>query len=137
MSPATCSHGSTPPAEPGIPGPVQSLIDERGTEIEEAFKAALAAYEMQRYAGDILVYRPQLRRIHELPRGRAANAHWRLVDDTNHWRPWVDGRIDVIEVAGDHYDMMLEPNVRALASDLKSRIHKTQSGRAKDDETSS
>ncbi len=98
----------------------------RSTQIEAAFYDALAHYDVTDYPGKVILFRPKLDESHRLSGGRVANKDRRLVDPTNHWAPYVSGGIEVHEVVGDHDSMVLEPNVRVLAKNLRAAVEEAQ-----------
>ena len=57
----------------------------------------------------------------EVKPGRWINSQRELVDEANYWRPYVEN-LKVHEVPGDHDSMVLEPNVRVLAKQMKMVI---------------
>lgn len=91
----------------------------RSAQIGDAFLDAHANYQTPTLSSDVHLYRPPLPVAHHLPGGRCINADRVLLDPLNHWTPHVHGQIHLREVAGDHDTMVLEPNVRTLASMLK------------------
>jgi acyl transferase domain-containing protein/thioesterase domain-containing protein len=88
--------------------------------VGKAFRAALVRYQMVPETVDALLFRPALDRHHRLGGGRYASWAREIVAHDNFWSPFVR-RLDVVEVPGDHDSMVLEPNVRALAQEL--RVH--------------
>jgi thioesterase domain-containing protein len=89
--------------------------------IEAAFYRALEKYETRSYPGVITLYRPKLSPLHVFGPDRQINFHRRFIYDDNGWGPFCE-RVEVIEVPGDHDAMVLEPNVRVLASHLRAAI---------------
>ncbi|ANY07762.1 amino acid adenylation domain-containing protein [Pseudonocardia sp. HH130630-07] len=49
-------------------------------------------------------------------------------DATNGWSSWTDGRLDVVDVDGDHLDLMEEPHVRHVADVLARLLGRTRAG---------
>ncbi len=98
----------------------------RSRDIHIAFLEALGHYKPQRYEGSIHLFRPALQKTHRLGGERFANGWRELVDDRNHWSPYVHGDIHVHEVTGDHDAMVLEPHVRVLAAELKTCLSAAQ-----------
>jgi len=86
--------------------------------IEAAFYRALASYELKPLSLPVTLFRPKLRALYQLPGGRAVNRGFHLVLHDNGWGPFVR-EVVVHEVPGDHDSMVLEPNVRVLASHLR------------------
>jgi len=93
----------------------------RSEEVGAAFRRAIGRYELQTYAGPITLFRPKLAIAHVLGPGRVTNAKRQLIYEDNGWGPYCR-RVDVHEVPGDHDSMVLEPNVRVLASRLRKCI---------------
>jgi acyl transferase domain-containing protein/thioesterase domain-containing protein len=89
--------------------------------IERAFRAALPRYHLRRYPGRISLFRPKLEKTYVLGPERFLNSEREWVYPDNGWTPWAD-QVDVHEVPGDHDSMVLEPNVRVLASQLRKCI---------------
>jgi thioesterase domain-containing protein len=52
---------------------------------------------------------------------RQINVDKRFIYHDNGWAPFCD-RVDVFEVPGTHDSMVLEPNVRVLASRIRGEI---------------
>jgi thioesterase domain-containing protein/acyl carrier protein len=94
----------------------------RSEEIGAAFRRALESYELLPYPGVATLFRPKLEVSHVLGGGRTTNARREFVFPDNGWGPYV-GRLDVNEVPGNHDSMVLEPNVRVLATKLQASIH--------------
>ncbi|MBB3713099.1 acyl transferase domain-containing protein/thioesterase domain-containing protein [Limimaricola variabilis] len=89
--------------------------------VENAFYAASAAYELRCWDGPLTLFRPPLTGRWRLPGGRLVNIDRRYVIEDNGWRRWAPN-LDVVEVPGDHDSMVLEPNVRALAARIRTRL---------------
>jgi thioesterase domain-containing protein len=89
--------------------------------IEAAFYRALGRYDLQPSDLDVVLFRPRLKPAFQLAPGRAINADQRLIHFDNGWAPFVRS-VDVHEVPGDHDSMVLEPNVRVLARQLRESI---------------
>ena len=62
-----------------------------------------------------------LEAVHVIGPGKMLNADRRMIFEDNGWTAWV-GEVEVHEVPGDHDSMVLEPNVRVLAAQLKARL---------------
>ncbi|MEZ5913580.1 MAG: beta-ketoacyl synthase N-terminal-like domain-containing protein [Paracoccaceae bacterium] len=91
------------------------------TAIEAAFLDSIAAYRVAPWDGPLTLFRPPLRGLWEVAPGRLVNSDRTYVLDDNGWTPHAPA-ITVIEVPGDHDSMVLEPNVRVLASRMKAVI---------------
>lgn len=89
--------------------------------IQEAFLAAAARYQVGTYAGKVVLYRPALDRAYEVAPGRFINSSRELVLDDQGWSPYV-AEVEVREVPGDHDHMVLEPEVRVLASLVRKKL---------------
>jgi thioesterase domain-containing protein len=104
-------HGPVAPQEDGA---LHSTV------IEAAFYRALARYDVEPYAGDIILYRPRLNPTHVFG-DRMADADRRLLFHDNGWGRYCE-HIEVVEVPGDHDRMVLEPSVRVLANRLRRAL---------------
>jgi acyl transferase domain-containing protein/thioesterase domain-containing protein/NAD(P)-dependent dehydrogenase (short-subunit alcohol dehydrogenase family)/acyl carrier protein len=89
--------------------------------IEAAFRNALVLYDVQAWSGNAILFRPPLNRQWRVSRGRWVSAAREYLFEDNDWTRFVPA-IKVVEVPGNHDSMVLEPNVRVLASHLKSCI---------------
>ena len=89
--------------------------------IESAFYQAIAKFTVKPWSGPITLIRPPLDHRWEVKPGRWLNASKELIDEANDWRPHAE-RLDVIEVPGNHDSMVLEPNVRVLAQEMRKII---------------
>ncbi|WP_422048271.1 type I polyketide synthase [Shimia sp.] len=90
-------------------------------EIEAAFLQAVARYQVQSWSGNLALFRPPLRGKWALGNGRLVDQDRAYVFHDNDWGQWVPD-VQVFEVPGDHDSMVLEPNVRVLATRLKAVI---------------
>ncbi len=103
--------------------------------IEAAFRTAVAGYDLQPWPGPIALFRPPLDRRWRVSRGAWVSAAREYVLKDNDWTRWAP-TVRVFEVSGDHDSMVLEPNVRVLASRMKRCIEaaeadgRTQAGRS-------
>jgi thioesterase domain-containing protein len=89
--------------------------------IEVAFRKALDLYDTQYQPLNVTLFRPKLDKSYSLSGGRAANAGREFVYEDNGWTPYVK-TLNVYEVPGDHDGMVLEPNVRVLATKMAQCI---------------
>ncbi|MEM7753769.1 MAG: alpha/beta fold hydrolase, partial [Pseudomonadota bacterium] len=89
--------------------------------IEVAFYEAIKTYQVEPWSGPITLFRPKLDQRWEVKPGRWISSQRELVDEANYWRPYVEN-LKVHEVPGDHDSMVLEPNVRVLAKQMKMVI---------------
>ncbi|MGJ8603513.1 MAG: SDR family NAD(P)-dependent oxidoreductase [Marivita sp.] len=94
-------------------------------EIEQAFLHAVSTYEMQPWGGRIALFRPPLVGTWTVSDGRLVNHERAYLFDDNDWGQYAP-QIEVFEVSGDHDSMVLEPNVRVLASYLRNVITTTE-----------
>lgn len=99
----------------------------RSEEIGAAFRRALERYTVRPYPGVVTLFRPRLEIVHVLKAGRVTNAKREFVLPDNGWAAHA-GRLDVIEVPGNHDSMVLEPNVRVLAARLQKCIQALEPG---------
>ena len=76
-----------------------------------------------------MLCRPQLEVAYHLSDGRELNRDRELLRADNGWTPYIE-QLDVIEVPGDHDKMVLEPNVRVLASHLNRYLRLAEIGEA-------
>jgi len=91
--------------------------------IRSAFYRALARYAMKSVPVQVALFRPELRPTYRLSRGRMlAHDRSHLYPD-NGWSPYVE-KLDIREVPGDHDSMVLEPNVRVLATRMAEAIER-------------
>ncbi|MFV0245147.1 MAG: type I polyketide synthase [Qingshengfaniella sp.] len=89
--------------------------------IEAAFYASLTKYDLQPWDGPVVLYRPPLDRHYKVAGGREISLAREYVYPDNDWTRWIPG-LDVIEVPGDHDSMVLEPNVRVLATRMRRAL---------------
>ncbi len=101
----------------------------RSEEVGAAFLRALERYRVRPYPGTVTLFRPKLEQAHVLGPGRVTNSRREFVFHDNGWGPHVE-RVDVHEVPGDHDSMVLEPNVRVLASKLVKCIQDAEGERS-------
>lgn len=73
------------------------------------------------YDGRVALFRPPLDRHWKVSGGRWVSSAKEYVHDDNDWSRYM-ARLSVHEVPGDHDSMVLEPNVRVMASKLKTLI---------------
>ncbi|MDP4989958.1 MAG: thioesterase domain-containing protein, partial [Marivita lacus] len=94
-------------------------------EIEQAFLQAVGTYEVTPWSGRIALFRPPLVGTWTVSGGKLVNHERAYLYDDNDWGQHVP-QIEVFEVPGDHDSMVLEPNVRVLASYLRRVITTTE-----------
>lgn len=90
-------------------------------EIEAAFYRALGRYHIQSLDITAKLFRPKLPVEYYLSGGRMAREDKQIVMEDNGWPRYIED-LEVFEVPGDHDSMVLEPNVRVLASKLKQLL---------------
>ena len=91
-------------------------------EIEAAFLTSLNTYQLQRWDGPLMLYRPPLQGRWQVAPDRLVNSERAYVLHDNDWGQWAPA-VEVFEVPGDHDSMVLEPNVRVLASRIRDAIN--------------
>ncbi|WP_435257491.1 type I polyketide synthase [Thioclava sp. FR2] len=89
--------------------------------IEAAFRTALPKYDMKPRMGQTVLYRPPLDRRWKVTGGRWVTSGREFVFADNDLTQFAPA-LDVVEVPGDHDSMVLEPNVRVLATRMKAAI---------------
>jgi acyl transferase domain-containing protein/thioesterase domain-containing protein/acyl carrier protein len=94
-------------------------------EIEQAFLQAVASYQVKPWSGRIALFRPPLVGTWTVSGGKLVNHERSYLFDDNDWGQHTP-QIEVFEVPGDHDSMVLEPNVRVLASYLRNAITTTE-----------
>lgn len=94
-------------------------------EIEQAFLQAVGTYQVTPWSGCIALFRPPLVGTWTVSGGKLVNHERAYLYDDNDWGQHVP-QIEVFEVPGDHDSMVLEPNVRVLASYLRRVITTTE-----------
>ncbi len=97
--------------------------------IEAAFRRALSRYTIRPYSGRVVLFRPKLNPTYVLAGGRMLNKDREYMYADNGWGKHVP-HVEVFEVPGDHDSMVLEPNVRALATRMR-RILEDEEKKAK------
>ena len=90
-------------------------------EIEAAFLGAIAQYSIKPFDGRMVLFRPPLVGHWTVGGGRLVNSERAYLLNDNDWGQYVP-QVEVHEVPGDHDSMVLEPNVRVLASLMKEAI---------------
>jgi aspartate racemase len=83
--------------------------------VRRACAAAENSYQLKAYAGRILLF-------------RAGEKGLRGLDNPGDgWHKYATGGLEVHELDGDHGNILNEPNVRTLASELRHRLERAQS----------
>jgi len=93
--------------------------------LAEAFMAAVDRYLPEVWTGPATLFRPPLEETWELAPGVWANSDHKYVRADNMWGDYLPG-LDVVEIPGDHVSMVLEPNVRRLAVEMKAVLDKAE-----------
>lgn len=89
--------------------------------IGDAFVRALKRYELRALPVRVALFRPRQQVAYRLSGGRQINRERYPVYPDNGWTPYVP-ELSVVEVPGNHDSMVLEPNVRVLASNIQKRL---------------
>lgn len=86
--------------------------------IEMAFLENTRAYQVMPWSGPLSLFRPPQFSQWEVAPGRLVDEHRHYLFPDNEWTQY-SPEINVYEVPGDHDSMVLEPNVRVLATRIK------------------
>jgi thioesterase domain-containing protein/acyl carrier protein len=86
--------------------------------IEAAFRHAVGQYQVAPWSGNLVLMRPALDLHWQVSGGAWVSRQREYVHADNDWTRFAPN-LRVIEVPGDHDSMVLEPNVRVLASQLR------------------
>ncbi|MDS9466350.1 SDR family NAD(P)-dependent oxidoreductase [Paracoccus sp. MBLB3053] len=86
--------------------------------IEAAFLSWLPQMQLSNWDGPVALFRPPLDPRWKVSGGRYVSTQRTYLLEDNGWSPWMPN-LKVIEVPGDHDSMVLEPNVRRMASLLR------------------
>ncbi len=89
--------------------------------MENAFRSALPKLHLTRRSGPVVLYRPPLDLKWKVTGGRWVCDAKEYVYPDNDWAQFAPD-LEIIEVPGDHNSMVLEPNVRVLASHMAKSI---------------
>ncbi|PCK09020.1 MAG: polyketide synthase [Alteromonadaceae bacterium] len=99
----------------------ETPADFKSGEMEAAFYRALSRYDIEPLDIKAELFRPKLPVLYNLSGGRVANSDREIIHKDNGWpRYLVD--LKVSEVPGNHDSMVLEPNVRVLATKMRQCI---------------
>ena len=77
--------------------------------------------QITRWEGPVAMFRPPLDRRWKVSGGRHVTTGREYLLEDNGWTPFMP-QLQVIEVPGDHDSMVLEPNVRRMASVLRDLL---------------
>lgn len=90
--------------------------------VQAAFCRAVAAYSIRQHsASRVVLFRPPIDRRWKVMGGRWINSRGGYEYPDNQWGAFAP-QIEVIEVPGDHFSMVLEPNVRVLVARLRRML---------------
>jgi thioesterase domain-containing protein len=101
-----------------VQGDTGDLAGFNNHKIEAAFTAAASNYELHPWNGPLTLFRPPLDRQWQVSQGAWVNRERAYVLDDNGWSDWAT-KLQTIEVPGDHFNMVLVPNISVLAAGLK------------------
>lgn len=102
--------------------PIQPRSHQLNNEsIQAAFLAALPRYRLQPWNGSAVLFRPPQDLHWKVSGGRWVSSGREYVYADNDWTRYMPA-LKVLEVPGDHDSMVLEPNVRVMASLMKGCI---------------
>ena len=93
--------------------------------IQAAFLRSLPLYKVHNWDGPAVLFRPPLDRRWKVTGGRWVGAEREYLDPDNGWTRHMP-HLRVLEVPGNHDSMVLEPNVRVMASLLRGCIEEAQ-----------
>lgn len=96
--------------------------DFQSKNIELAFYRALSKYKTDHLPIKAILFRPKLEASYSLSGGRLANEVREIIQEDNGWTPYVK-ELKIYEVPGNHDSMVLEPNVRVLATLMSESIN--------------
>jgi len=94
-------------------------------QIEAAFLGAIEQYEPNQWAGSTVLFRPPLVPKWQLSNGHKISHERSYLFEDNDWGDLLPN-ILVSEVPGDHDSMVLEPNVRVMATRMRHEIEKAE-----------
>src|SRR5271157_20951 len=80
--------------------------------VRKACEQAAREYVPQTYSGRVVLFR--------------SSPHLRLGDPYQEWNRYIVGGLEVHEVHGDHDNVLLEPQVRSVAEQLRPCLHELQ-----------
>ncbi|WP_134680271.1 type I polyketide synthase [Paracoccus ravus] len=99
--------------------------------IEAAFLSWLPGLQVTRWDGPVAMFRPPLDPRWKVSGGRHVTTGREYLLADNGWTPWMPD-LQVIEVPGDHDSMVLEPNVRRMATALRDLLREADAAPAAD-----
>ncbi len=95
------------------------------SEIEAAFMESVTAYPLHKWDGPLTLFRPPLVGKWQVAPDRLVHHERYYLSDDNDWTDWAP-QIEVFEVPGDHDSMVLEPNVRVLAAQMRTCLENAE-----------
>ena len=107
------------------PSDTNPSVDFNNHKIEAAFREALDQYELQPWQGPLTLFRPPLDRQWQVSNGQWVSETREYVYDDNDWTKWAP-HTQAVEVPGDHFNMVLVPNVSVLAEQLQQQIKRAE-----------
>ena len=93
--------------------------------IGDAFVRAVDRYALPEVPVRVALFRPKLDVRFKFKDGRRINADRRYINEDNFWTPYV-ASLEVMEVPGNHDNMVLEPNVRVLVSGIGASMSRAE-----------
>ncbi|HWH74589.1 MAG TPA: polyketide synthase dehydratase domain-containing protein, partial [Methylibium sp.] len=108
-------------AADGVDGADGASANFQSQRIGDAFMRSLLRYRLQKVPVKVALFRPRLDVRYRLSGGRLVDVQRNYVREDNFWTPYA-GSLQVLEVPGNHDNMVLEPNVRVLVSALRRVI---------------
>ncbi|MGA9883687.1 MAG: amino acid adenylation domain-containing protein [Candidatus Acidiferrales bacterium] len=96
------------PILPDFGLPRNSRLGDRLRRIMEANVRALGNFRPRPYSGDVLIFKPSVRRLYD--------------DYYLGWRSVVHGKIDCFEIEGDHSTIFEQPRVQEIADSLHKKL---------------
>ncbi len=97
--------------------------------IEAAFLQSVATYNLKPWSGNLVLFRPPLQGHWQVSNGHWVDSQRAYLFEDNDWGGHAPA-LSVYEVPGDHDSMVLEPNVRVLASKMRAEINAVRSPRS-------
>ncbi|MEP5729181.1 MAG: beta-ketoacyl synthase N-terminal-like domain-containing protein [Sulfitobacter sp.] len=89
--------------------------------VQAGFLKGVRKYETRPWQGQMVLFRPPLDHHWKVTGGNWVSAEREYVFEDNEWRQFAP-HLEVIEVPGDHVNMVLAPNVTTLAQELREVI---------------
>lgn len=90
--------------------------------VQAAFCRAVSVYTLKEHTGSrVVLFRPPIDRRWKVTGGRWVNQNGQYDYADNQWGKFAP-QVEVVEVPGDHFSMVLEPNVRVLVARLRRML---------------